>query len=398
MDSQPVALVTDTERGSAVAVIRALHAEGWRVVAAATHRSAPGLHSRSTYARLVHADPAEVPDLAAQQITAAIREHQCQLVFPITDLMLRLCRRAALPRSAVVAAAPPENYEAASDKWATVEAARRLAIPVPDSRLANSAAEVRTAAMELGWPVVLKPRWSVTEDHGSFQRHDVTIAEGPDQLTRAEEDTPGGIIVQGFHSGAGVGVELLLDQGKVLAAFQHRRLREYPIGGGPSSLRVSEALDPDLLAWSTQLLGELKWTGLAMVEFKVGKNGPSLMEINARVWGSMPLATRSGVDFPALAAAVHLGRPPLTGPAPYRVGVRSRDLRLEMMWIAAVMRGGPPLVDGPRPSRWSALSAAMRLPLPGDGYDVVTFRDPGASMADIRQAVRHLLRKARSSR
>ena len=51
-----------------------------------------------------------------------------------------------------------------------------------------------------------------------------------------------------------------------------------------------------------RLLRALNWYGLAMVEFKVDERDqlPKLMEINPRVWGSMPLAIASGVDFPYL--------------------------------------------------------------------------------------------------
>lgn len=397
MDDQPVALVTDAERGSAVAAIRSLHAAGWHVIAAATDHRAPGLRSRSAASSLVHADPTSHAARVADQLAQSVAASRCALVFPMTDQMVRICRRAPLPDHAVLATAPHDAYEAASDKWRTVESAQRLGVPVPPSTLARGRDDVNQAAAQLGWPVVLKPRWSVTEGPEHLERHSVAVASSAAELPRlmtAMPDTH--VVVQSFHEGAGVGVELLLDQGRVIAAFQHRRIREYPLRGGPSTLRVSEALDLDLLRWSSELLEELSWTGLAMVEFKVGPDGPSLMEINARPWGSLPLATRSGVDFPALAAEVHMGRRPEPVAPTYRVGVRSRDLRLELMWIAAVLRGaGANGVD--HPPRAEAIRAALRLPLPGDGYDVLSARDLGASIADVRQALRHLAKKARAS-
>jgi hypothetical protein len=47
------------------------------------------------------------------------------------------------------------------------------------------------------------------------------------------------------------------------------------------------------------------------------------MEINGRFWGSLQLAIDSGVDFPALLAALALGDS-VAPPPPYRVGVRTR--------------------------------------------------------------------------
>lgn len=397
MDDRPVALVTDAERGSAVAAIRSLDAAGWHVIAAAADHRAPGLRSRSAASALVHADPTSAAALVAEQLADAATASSCALVFPMTDQMVHICQRAALPERTVLAAAPHDAYEMASDKWRTVESAQRLGIPVPRSTLAGSRGDVDHVAAQLGWPVVLKPRWSVTAGHEQIERHSVSVASSAGELSRLLTAMPEtDVVVQSFHEGAGVGVELLLDQGRVIAAFQHRRIREYPLRGGPSTLRIGEALDPDLLRWSSALLEELSWTGLAMVEFKVGPDGPSLMEINARPWGSLPLATRSGVDFPALAAEVHMGHGPAPVAPTYRVGVRSRDLRLELMWIAAVLRGARANgVD--HPPRGEAVRAALRLALPGDGYDVLSARDLGASIADVRQAVRHLAKKTKAS-
>ena len=87
--------------------------------------------------------------------------------------------------------------------------------------------------------------------------------------------------------GDGIGVELLMDHGRPLAAFQHRRIQEVPPTGGASALRESVELDPDLYDHAVALLRELGWTGLAMVEFRRGADGVgNLMEINGRVWGS----------------------------------------------------------------------------------------------------------------
>ncbi|MFB3041919.1 MAG: ATP-grasp domain-containing protein, partial [Candidatus Poribacteria bacterium] len=109
----------------------------------------------------------------------------------------------------------------------------------------------------------------------------------------------GDVSVQENFIGMGVGVELLAAQGESLFAFQHVRVHE-PIMGGGSSYRKSVALDSELLEASTKLLKALNYTGVAMVEFKVNfKTGAWVfIEINARFWGSLPLAVAAGADFP----------------------------------------------------------------------------------------------------
>ena len=93
------------------------------------------------------------------------------------------------------------------------------------------------------------------------------------------------------------------------------------------------------------------------------------MEVNGRLRGSLPLAVHAGADIPAVLAAVHLGRrPPGAGlDTGYRVGVRSWNLDLELLWIASVLRGGhrhaalaTPRRRGAsrRPPAWSAADSA----------------------------------------
>jgi hypothetical protein len=123
------------------------------------------------------------------------------------------------------------------------------------------------------------------------------------------------------------------------------------------------------------------------------------MEINGRIWGSLPLAVKSGIDFPARMADLYLSGPPENGRRPdtdYKIGMRSRNLDLEVLWIASTLRGrqGRRLVAVP--PRRRALQAALRLPYPKDGFDVFARDDPRLSLAEIARIAAKLLRKARS--
>ena len=104
------------------------------------------------------------------------------------------------------------------------------------------------------------------------------------------------------RKGEAFGVSALFNKdSKLRAVFVHKRLREYPVTGGPSTLRES-VKNPKVQELGLKLLKALDWVGVAMVEFKVDpRDGePKLMEINPRFWGSLQLAILSGVDFPYL--------------------------------------------------------------------------------------------------
>ena len=319
---------------------------------------------------------------------------------PVSDEVL-LPLSAARDRFAGVCALALPDAEALAtviDKGATLALARRLGVPAPRTALARGVGEALAAAPDLGWPVVVKPVASRVYREGAVEAFEVGYADGPrrlaEQIGRLTGRTPA--LLQEYLPGEGVGVELLADRGRVLAAFQHRRLHEVPITGGASALRESVPLDARLYGHARRLLAALRWTGLAMVEFRVGPRGPALMEINGRIWGSLPLAVKSGVDFPIRLAELHLGRS-LDGrvDAVPTAGVRSRNLGLELVWIASVLRRRRRYPFLPAPRRRDALTAALRLPWPRDGFDVLCRDDPLPGLAELAGVTSRLARKAR---
>jgi predicted ATP-grasp superfamily ATP-dependent carboligase len=192
----------------------------------------------------------------------------------------------------------------AGNKKLTMRLARSLGTRTP--RTFESAADVRE------YPVVAK----AVEGSGS-----VRYVNCSEELSRVPA---AGWLLQEYVPGEGYGFFALFNHGKMRAFFMHRRMREYPITGGPSSAAES-VYDDELRAMGSRLLENLNWHGVAMVEFKKdARDGHyTLMEINPKFWGSLGLAIASGVDFPYLAAmmAVNGDVDPLTH---YRVGVRFR--------------------------------------------------------------------------
>lgn len=88
-------------------------------------------------------------------------------------------------------------------------------------------------------------------------------------------------------------------------------------------LSESIPVDPILQGYSDQLLQSAKWTGVAMIEFRVTPEGkPFLMEINPRFWGSLQLSVDSGADFPSMLVDLYVGKQ--ISPKSYRVGQRLR--------------------------------------------------------------------------
>jgi predicted ATP-grasp superfamily ATP-dependent carboligase len=379
------------------------------VIAADERPRSPGFYSRYTSERVRYPPPAEAPEEAVAVLLRAARELFVDLIVPVTDeIILPLSEARARFEGVCRLALPTMRALAiALDKSATLELAEGLDIPVPRTELATNADEALAAAEAIGWPVVLKPQSSrvyeqasQTGERGNVVAYGVSYAADPETLTSQMRRLEGrsSVLVQEYCRGTGFGIELLMDRGRPLAAFQHRRVREVPITGGASSYRDSVPLDPVLLDQAVRLLAALDWTGLAMVEFKAGKTGYALMEVNGRIWGSLPLAVKAGMDFPArlvdlcLNGSSNAGVPLDTA---YEVGVRSRNLELETTWIGSALRRGRRYPFLESPSRREAVRVALRLLNPADGYDVQSREDPRPGLAEIARIIGKIPAKVR---
>ncbi len=402
--NRPTILVTDAGRGSAVSIIRSLGRQGWRIVAADADPGSIGFRSRYVAERLVCPSPAQAPVEFVESVFEAASRWRVDLVIPVTDAaILPLSEgRIRLREVCRVAMPDPEALRMVTDKERTLELAAQVGVPAPRSVLVASPEAARRAALDLGWPVVLKPRFSrLYQNRKSVEAFEVTYANCAEEVVTRLGRFNGQceILVQEYCVGIGRGVGLLMHRGRPLAAFQHRRLHEVPITGGASSLRQSEDLDPILYRHSVGLLSALQWTGLAMVEFKVGAAGPKLMEINGRVWGSLPLAIMSGVDFPRRLVELYLFGPPDDRVEPqlrYRSGVRARNLALDMVWIGATLGGRRKYSFLTAPSRGEGLAGLFGLFDPRCRLDIQAIDDPGPGLAEIPKVTAHLWRKIRN--
>lgn len=401
-DTAPRILVTDAGRGCAVAIIRSLGRRGWHVIASDSTRSSPGLCSRYASETLLYPAPEHAPREFIESLLEFSRRQAVDLIIPVTDaaiLPLSAARDQFGPHTKL-AIPPAAALAAVTDKLRTIELAGKLGVPTPRTVLVETAAEALAAASSFSWPIVLKPQASRQYVGGEcVETYEVCYAYDADDLAAkmARLEGRSAVLLQEYFAGTGFGVELLMHEGRPIAAFQHQRLREIPLTGGASAFRKSVPLDAVLYDYSVRLLAAMDWTGLAMVEFKAGPRGAQLMEINGRVWGSLPLAVQSGVDFPAALAELWLADGPpatLTATAPYDIGVHSRNLELEILWIAKVLLGKRRQSMLPIPSRREGLKACFQLFSPRCKFDILSLDDPRPGFAELRKIGRKLLHKA----
>ena len=181
----------------------------------------------------------------------------------------------------------------------------------------------------------------------------------------------------------------LYDHGDAVATFQHRQRRGYKYVGGPSSFRESID-DPALEAAGTALLDELDWHGLAMVEFlqhpETGEY--QLMEVNPRLWTSLPFTVQAGVDMPYYTWLLAQGRQDEIEDD-YAVGVAGHLLRGELLYLHSILTEEYP--DQTPPSlAGSAIDIGTSI-LRHPRFDYLSLDDPRPFLRDFRNVFGQLL-------
>lgn len=372
-------LTTDGDQRAALAIVRSLGMRGHRVYVCSTRQRSLAGASRYARGEAAIPDPMRDPAGFRRGIEQLLRRWNADVLIPVTDAAL-LSVSSDPPRDGVVVPFPPSHIvRATADKALVLATAATLGIPVPRQFvLARPPAQV--TAGDLRFPLVVKPTRSVTAvDHGYRQ---FRVAHAPDlaSLERAlERFAPQAypVLVQERIAGAGMGVSFLIWDGKLVAAFAHRRLREKPPAGGVSVYCESVALDPAVMEASRKLLHALGWRGVAMVEYRCeARTGtPYLMEVNGRFWGSLQLALDAGVDFPGLLLDAAQGRRP-SSVTEYTVGARSRWLwgDVDHLVLRLARSGGALALGADAPSRWTALRDFFRL-TPRDRFEALQARD-----------------------
>jgi len=194
-----------------------------------------------------------------------------------------------------------KKLEESNNTYKLLKLAQKISVPIPKTYFVDNLEQIEKILPELKFPVIIKVRKE--ENILPSKRHIIVYKkENFIQSYKNLHSLQEFPIIQEYIKGKGIGFFGLYDKNShVKALFCHERLREYPITGGPSTLCKS-IYDEKLIKYGKKILDELRWQGVAMVEFKkeYSTGEYKLMEINPRFWGSLPLAIEAGVDFPYL--------------------------------------------------------------------------------------------------
>ena len=323
-----------------LAVVRSLGRSGKEVHAVPFNWRAPALKSR--YIAGIHRVPrySDDPEGWLGAVRGLLGRQSFDLIVPCCDDRSILCFNRHRDEFAEFRVAIPASnaIDLLFDKAQTRALCVQLGIPITAGAVLGPADTASDLIARYGLPLVIKPARSYSLDRLDAWGKVFIVETEPElgrvlaQITERER-----YLVEQYFDGVGIGVSVLAHEGRILNAFQHRRLREG--WGGSSSHRISEPIDPDLFNACKEIASFTALTGVCMFEFRFNLDTKRwiLVETNARFWGSLPLPISLGIDFPRYLydLMVHEKMPPQM---PYREGVMSRNVTLDALNLVSSLR------------------------------------------------------------
>jgi predicted ATP-grasp superfamily ATP-dependent carboligase len=248
------------------------------------------------------------------------------------------------------------------DKGALQAGAAAAGLPFPPTEAFAGGPELLEAADRLEYPVIVKPAV------GKPPRR----ANCPSDIRRWWATSGHTLLVQPFLTDPITTVNGVLWEGRLAGVAHQRYLRVWPPDAGMALAAVTVEEDRRL---EERVLALMEgYTGI----FEVELCGPYLLDVNARVYGSVMLAAKAGANLPGVYCSLRRGkRVPQVRARP---GVFYRWLEADIRYAFTGLRSG----------RLSLMQAARILrPVRGAAHGgPESLTDPGPMLARLKYAIR----------
>lgn len=335
------ALITAANSPKALIAVRSLGKKGIEVSTADERRFALGSLSKYSKNFYLYPSPEKSPSDFINSLVSLVRKQKHDVLMPVHSVDTYLIAKYKSKFEPFIKV-PLHDYSTimrVDNKGSLIQIAEDLGIRVPDTYQIKDLNMLHNIADKINYPAVIKLR-NTSSSIGLSYVHSKKelISKYKETISRFNLSPPDYPLIQEYIEGDGYGVSLLFNQGDLRAKFTHKRLREYPISGGPSTYRIS-IKNPKMEDMAVKLLTSLNWHGVAMVEFKMDDKtkNPVLMEVNPRFWGSVNQAVQSGVDFPYLLymMAVEGDVKPVLN---YDVGIKTKNIFIDYVALFNYVR------------------------------------------------------------
>jgi len=315
----------------ALATVRELGPAGWTLGVGSSSRF--GWAASSRWVSHWHRVPPPVSDLGEfiGAINRATEKHGYDVIFGTGDAEILALSANREKIGPLFPYAPHSCVVRGIDKVHLVEVARKAGIATPITLEASE-----SALKDLGFPVVVKSRLHWTPGRPNQEtRVNAIVAHSRDEALRqaaimrsagAEplflEYVPGGVLTF---------VALVDETHKIMAQHIQLTTREYSSEQLLSARAESLPIDDSLAAKVQAFLTEIRWFGLAQLQFLCPDGGePVLIDFNGRMYGTLEFANACGMRPMDTWARLATGRS--ATPSEMVVGPRFQALEGDLRW------------------------------------------------------------------
>ena len=345
-EGRPAVLVLGQGNRQSLAIVRSLHALGYRTILGRDGR--PGYVEVSRCVDEIWPHPPLAGDRQAF-LDALLRliggRPDLVAVFPSGDIEVEILAKLAgeLPENVVAVMPDPTSALACLDKVVATNIADTLGLPVAPYRVVPDMAGLNDAVREIGLPCVVKP----TQPRHLVRGRKAVICVSEDGVRSAFQGWPAGhgtLIVQEMVPGRLRAIQFASQAGRILSAIQIDTLRSDRIDGiGFSCSMVTVPLSKNLLASTEHLLAHFRYTGVGEIQFQ-GVDDDSehtFLELNPRPSGIAAFSYALGHDYPALALSLAADEtvPTKATDVDYPTCVRGSSIHLDLSGMRRAYRG-----------------------------------------------------------
>jgi peptidoglycan/xylan/chitin deacetylase (PgdA/CDA1 family)/predicted ATP-grasp superfamily ATP-dependent carboligase len=298
-------LVPQADSMGAIAVIRSLGQHGYRVHAASAKPHALGCES--VFASHAHLSPSYQSADYLPWLRELIVNHQIQSIVPsegfllaIKDHFFEFCHLMAIPQDPVIVYGCLSKVYVFDQFFKSAD--ERLRQHISKTAIICNSAELDALDFQ-DWqlPFFIKGDgfYSLNGDNALVAKAE-SAASARKMILQALDQFKK-VLVQDCSSGVKATVNLLYQDGKLLAESMVVATHENPHTGGLTSLRHSW-WHQEMYEDAVRRVCALRWDGPAMVEYKwdekLGKF--DFIELNSRYWAALNLDILAGLHFPAI--------------------------------------------------------------------------------------------------
>jgi len=389
--SEGAVLIPTARQMKSYACMRSLAKRGVPTVVASEHERIPQFASRYCTERVRLSAPPEQLRAYRDALLDVAARPDIETILPIRecDAYLFAKYRERFEEHVSLVTPDLDTLESGQDRVRLANEAERAGVPRAETRPLSAVEEWDT-------DVVVKSRYNLlTSDYVDALSPDdaeesrsvrfIEAGEEPDPEALRAEMGHDPIVQEYIHESDRYLYCGLWDDGEPVASSQHKQIRSNSWVGGGAVYRVSTySKEVDRVA--TRLLSHLDWEGLVCVEYARDEETGEwkFLEINPRVWQSMPAATRAGADFPYYYYRCARGEHEAIDPS-YETGVGTHLAYGELSHLLSVRSDDSPFLD--RPSFGGTLVDIATSCLLEPRFDYIHLDDPGLFASAVRGAL-----------